>query len=127
MALWQGKSRRKITGGRRVYSRNKRKFEIGREQQFATIGVEKRKLYRVKGANRKVRILRAQYVNVVDPKTHKTSKVTIKTVKENPANLNYVQRNIITKGATVDTDIGRARITSRPGQAGVLNAVLIQG
>ena len=50
----------------------------------------------------------------------------IKDVLENPANPHYVRRDIITKGAIVITDIGKARITSRPGQHGVVNAVLIE-
>jgi len=45
------------------------------------------------------------------------------TVRENPANPNYVQRNIITRGAILETDLGLVRIRSRPGQDGVLNGV----
>ncbi|MFH1511592.1 MAG: 30S ribosomal protein S8e, partial [Candidatus Woesearchaeota archaeon] len=33
--------------------------------------------------------------------------------------------NIITKGTIVDTDKGKVRITSRPGQDGTLNGVLV--
>jgi len=47
-------------------------------------------------------------------------------VEANPANINYVRRNLLTKGAIITTDLGRARIVSRPGQDGVVNAVLIQ-
>ena len=53
MALWQGRSRRKPSGGRYRPFRKKRKFEIGREQQFAFIGPQKLKLYRTKGRNQK--------------------------------------------------------------------------
>ncbi|MHA1294432.1 MAG: 30S ribosomal protein S8e, partial [Promethearchaeota archaeon] len=35
------------------------------------------------------------------------------------------RRHIITKGSIVETELGRARITSRPGQHGVLNGILI--
>ena len=35
-------------------------------------------------------------------------------------------RNIITRGATILTEIGLARVTSKPGQDGVVNAVLIE-
>ena len=125
MALWQGKSRRKTTGGRRRYARGKRKFEIGSEQQFAILGEGRRKLYKCRGGTSKVRILQAQHANVTDPKTGKVVRMQIKTVLTNPANHNYVQRNIMTKGATVETELGPARITSRPGQSGVINAILI--
>jgi small subunit ribosomal protein S8e len=47
------------------------------------------------------------------------------TVRENPANPNYVQRNIITKGAILETDLGLVRVRSRPGQDGVLNGVRV--
>jgi small subunit ribosomal protein S8e len=45
------------------------------------------------------------------------------TVRENPANPNYVQRNIITKGAILETDLGLVRVRSPPGQDGVLSGV----
>ena len=45
---------------------------------------------------------------------------------ENPSNVNYVRRNIVTKGAVIETSEGRARVTSRPGQTGQVNAVLIE-
>ena len=46
MALWQGKSNRKPTGGRLVANQGKRKFEIGREKQFTRIGEQSLKQYR---------------------------------------------------------------------------------
>lgn len=127
MALWQGKSKRKTSGGRRRYARKKKKFEIGREQQYASVGDSKRKLYRTRGGkSSKVRILGAEYANVVDPKSKKTKRVKVVTVRTNPANPHFVQRNIITKGATIQTEIGEARVTSRPGQDGTINAVLVK-
>jgi small subunit ribosomal protein S8e len=126
MALWQGKSRRKATGGRRRPQRKKRRFEIGREKQFTFVGAERHKIYRTKGGNRKVRMLGAEYANVVDPNDNSVKKVKIMTVRENPADPNYVQRNIINKGARIQTDAGMARVTSRPGQDGTVNAVLIE-
>ncbi|MFB6184110.1 MAG: 30S ribosomal protein S8e, partial [Haloarculaceae archaeon] len=45
---------------------------------------------------------------------------------ENPSNPNYARRNIITKGAIIETSEGRARVTSRPGQDGQVNAVLVE-
>ncbi len=55
-----------------------------------------------------------------------TKKAKIETVEENSANPNYVRRNLLTKGAIIKTEIGRARIVSRPGQDGVINAVLLE-
>lgn len=125
MALWQGKSNRKPTGGRRVRNRKKRRFEVGREPLLTNLGEEKLKKYRTLGGNSKVKMLSAAFVNVVDPATNKTVRTKIITVKTNSANPNYVQRNIMNRGATIQTELGLARITSRPGQDGTVNAVLI--
>lgn len=49
----------------------------------------------------------------------------IEGVVDNPSNVNYARRNIITKGSIIDTSAGRARVTSRPGQDGQVNAVVV--
>lgn len=125
MTLWQGKSKRKITGGKRKYSRKKKKFEISKDYEFPVVAANKRKLIRTRGGNQKVRVVGAEYANVAD-QNGDVSKVEINNVERNPANPNYVQRNILTKGAIINTSEGKAKITSRPGQDGVVNAVLIE-
>ncbi|MCQ2052542.1 MAG: 30S ribosomal protein S8e [archaeon] len=125
MALWQGESRRKPTGGRRVPSAGKRKFEIGREKQYTKIGEESLRQYRRSGGNVKIGVLVAEYANVVDKKSGVVKRAKILSVKANPADPNYVQRNILNKGATIKTDIGDAVITSRPGQSGAISAILL--
>ena len=126
MALWQGKPNKKSTGGRLVPSKGKRKFEIGREKQYTKLGKQSLKQYRTCGGNVKVGMLAAEFANVVDKKTGKITKVKITNVKTNPADPNYVQRNIINKGATIQTELGDAIVTSRPGQDGAINAVLLE-
>ncbi|MCL2785975.1 MAG: 30S ribosomal protein S8e [Methanomassiliicoccaceae archaeon] len=126
MALWQGRSRRKPTGGRLILSKGKRRYEIGTEKQFTKVGAQSLKRYRGFGGNVKVRMLAAEYANVVDRKTNKVTKVKILGVKTNPADPNFVQRSLINKGATIKTDLGDAVITSRPGQDGAVNAVLLE-
>ena len=125
MGIWQGRSRRKRTGGRLRPIRKKRRFEIARELQHATIGGGTVKPYRVRGANVKLRILTTRTINVYDPATKKTQRANVVSVRENSANPNYVQRNIITKGAILETDLGLVRVRSRPGQDGVLNGVRV--
>ena len=125
MGIWQGRSRRKPTGGRLRSNRKKRRFEIARELQHATLGTGTVKHYRVRGANEKLRILTANSVNVFDAATKSMKVAKIVTVRENPANPNYVQRNIITRGAILETDLGLVRVLSRPGQHGVLNGVRV--
>lgn len=126
MGIWQGKSKRKPSGGRLKKARKKRKFEIGRDPIHTTIGEDRRKVLRTHGGNTKTVVIRCSYVNVVDPKTKKTEKVKILSVLENPADPHFVQRNILTKGAIIKTELGDARVTSRPGQDGCVNAVLIK-
>lgn len=129
MAIWQAESQRKSSGGRRIAAHKKRKFEIGREAQPATLGEPKRKSVRIRGGHTRVRIITGNQVIVTDPKTGKARKADIVPpgVVTNAANPHYVRRNIITKGAVVKTNLGLARITSRPGQDGTLNAVLVEG
>jgi small subunit ribosomal protein S8e len=123
--LWQGRSVRKVTGGRIRPAQGKKKTEIGLSPADTHIGDEKRTILRTTGANEKVRALRALYANVTNPTNGDTKKSKIVTVEENSADANYVRRNLLTKGAIIKTEIGRARIVSRPGQDGVINALLI--
>ena len=125
MALWQGSSRRSITGRRIRYARGKRKFEIGRERHLTIIGENRLKKVRTKGNNRKMRAKTTNIAYVVDPKSKKTTKTDIVSVVENKANIHYVRRNIINKGAIIETKMGKARVTSRPGQSGTINAILL--
>ncbi|MEM2386259.1 MAG: 30S ribosomal protein S8e, partial [Candidatus Bathyarchaeia archaeon] len=85
----------------------------------------KRKVERRRGGNLKVRVLSEKYACVTDLKTGKTEKAEILRVVRNPANVDYDRRGVITKGTIIETSLGLARVTSRPGQNGVINAVLI--
>ncbi|MFA4647800.1 30S ribosomal protein S8e [Pyrococcus kukulkanii] len=126
MAIWQGRSLRKPSGGRIVLARKKRKRELGREPANTRVAEQdKRKIIRTYGGNRKVRLMAAAYANVFD-KTGKGRKVRIIRVIENPANRQFARRNIITRGAIIETELGKAKVTSRPGQDGVVNAILLE-
>jgi len=126
MTLWQGRSERSKTGRKIREARGRRKFERGRETLLTTIGPIRTKKIRTRGGHQKTILLSTNIANVLDPKTGKTTKAEIKTVLENKANPHYVRRNIITKGAIIETTAGKAKVTSRPGQEGVVNAVLIE-
>lgn len=123
---WQGESVRKVTGGRRRPAQMKRRTEIGLAPADTHIGESRNRIIRTFGGNEKVRALRADYANVTNPKNGETKKAKIETVEKNTANPNYVRRNLLTKGAVIKTEIGRAQITSRPGQDGIINALLIE-
>ncbi len=73
----------------------------------------------------KPRLLDAAYANVSNASTGKTEKAEILRVIKNPANVDYDRRGVITKGTTIETSLGTARVTSRPGQNGSVNALLV--
>ena len=125
MALSQARPKRKETGGRYIAYRKKKQYELGREPSFTKLGKKRMQVIRTMGASRKLRMLSADTANLFDPKTKAYRQVKIKTITDNPANRHFIRRNIMTKGAVVETELGKARVTSRPGQDGVVNAVLI--
>ncbi len=124
--IWQGRSRRKPTGGFYKRARKKRKYELGREQVETLVGERKIKKVRVRGGNYKIKLFADKYANVYDPKQKKVVKAEIEGVAENPAHVHYSRRNVVTKGAIIATEIGKAKVTNRPSQEGVINAVLIE-
>lgn len=117
-------STRKRTGGRLTPSRNRRKHEIGRQPAETQLGEPRLKTISVRGNGSKTRALATDVANVTSD--GETVQTTITDVVENPANPNYVRRNIITKGAVIETEEGPARVTSRPGQTGQVDAVAIK-
>ncbi|HIE23561.1 MAG TPA: 30S ribosomal protein S8e [Candidatus Korarchaeota archaeon] len=112
------------TGAKLKRFRKKRKYEMGGPPANTHLGHRKVKIVRTKGGGRKIKLLADAYVNVNLGK--ETKRVRLLGVVENPANRFLTRDNIITKGCIVKTELGLARITSRPGQDGVLNAVIIE-
>jgi len=127
MALTQSRPKRKLSGKRYKDYRKKKLFELGRTPSLTKVdNKEKVRSVRVMGRNYKRKLLRVVFANVLDSSTGKYSKTKIKTVLESPANVYYVRRNILVKGTIIDTELGKAKVTSRPGQEGIVNAVLIK-
>ena len=126
MSAWHGDlHKKKPSGGRKRDYRGKRKFEQGSFPVETIVGEPKRKISRGRGGNLKVKILSDKYACVTDPKSGKTEKVEIIRVVKNPTNIDYDRRGVITKSAVIETSLGLARVTSRPGQNGIVNAILI--
>ena len=123
---WQAESVRKVTGGRRRPAAMKRRADIGGAPAETHIGEARTRIVRTFGGNHRTMALRANYASVTNPKNGETKKVKIETVEKNTANPNYVRRNLLTKGAVIKTEIGSARIMSRPGQDGIINATLLE-
>jgi len=125
MARSQERPKRKSSGGIYQRLRKKKSFYLGSQPAHTKIGSEIKRNVRVLGGNRKLKLLGAEKLNLYNPKSKKYEIVKIKSVVDNPANRHFIRRNIMTKGTIVDTDKGKARITSRPGQDGNINAILI--
>lgn len=117
--------KRKPTGGKRKAYRGRRKYEIDRYPIETLLGKEERIVKRVRGGNIKVACKSVEYANVVDSKEGKVVKAKILRVVRNIADKDYDRRGVITKGAVIETEAGTARVVSRPGQDGVVNAVKI--
>lgn len=116
---------KKITGGRYKKSKKKKLYELKRTQRFVLLGQEKKTKIKIRNGKRKNIFLKANKANVIDPKTHKAKVVEIKNVLEVPSNKFLARKNIIVKGAIIETELGKARVTNRPSQEGQVNAVLI--
>lgn len=121
----QGRSTRKRTGGRLRHQHKKKKHELGHEPTETKLGDgEVLRVADARGNTTKVRALATNRAIVATGA--ESVETTITNVVENPGNPNYVRRNIITKGAIIETEEGPARVTSRPGQTGQVNAVLVE-
>jgi small subunit ribosomal protein S8e len=128
MPQWHGNlHKRKKTGGKKHIFRGKRAFEMGSDPAQTIVGETRVTKKRGRGGKPKLRALSMNFANVTDPATGKTQKTEIRSVVKNPANVDYQRRGVITKGAVLETTLGQAVVTSRPGQHGVVNAILVQG
>jgi small subunit ribosomal protein S8e len=125
MSLTQRKSKRKPTGGQYKKLRKKKKRDFGKDFIPVKIGETRRKTIRGLANNNKERLFQADKANISD-QSGKAKVVEILSVEENPANPHFVRMGIVTKGAVIKTEMGLARVTSRPGQHGVVNAVLVK-
>lgn len=124
MAVWHKRSMTKKTGGKTRRYRKSRKYDLGSEFSEPEVGEQRIKVKDVRGGNTKNRVKRTETVNLaVDGEV---KEVEIEDVVENPANPNFVRRSLLTKGTVIQTPEGKARVTSRPGQEGVVNASLVE-
>jgi small subunit ribosomal protein S8e len=121
---FQGRSTTKRTGGRRRRTEKKRKHQMGTSPTETRVGEPRLKTVDARGGTAKVRAITTDRATVATDDG--TVSAEVENVAENDANPNYVRRNIVTKGAIVETSEGRARVTSRPGQDGQINAVLVE-
>ncbi len=115
----------KITGGRRHPLRTRRKYETDRYPSEPINGAQVTITRRVRGNNRKTALKTIDFVNLATGDA-KVKKIKILKVLENATNNDYKRRGIITKGAILETEEGKCRIISKPGQNGIVNAILLK-
>jgi small subunit ribosomal protein S8e len=115
----------KITGGRRVPLRIRRKYETDRYPNEAINGAQVTVTRRIRGNNQKTALKSIDFVNLATGEA-KVKKTKIIKVLENSTNNDYKRRGIITKGAILETAEGKCRVVSKPGQNGIVNAILLK-
>ena len=115
----------KITGGRRVPLRIRRKYEIDRYPNEPVNGAQVTVTRRIRGNNQKTALKSIDFVNLSTGEA-KVKKSKIIKVLENATNNDYKRRGIITKGAIIETADGKCRVVSKPGQNGIVNAILLK-
>lgn len=117
---------RKISGGRYKKFKKKKLYELGRQARIVKLGAVKKKKIRGRGGKIKTVLLSADIANLIDSKTKKGKQVKIKNVLETPSNKFLARQNVLVKGAIILTEAGKAKVTNRPGQESIVQAVLIE-
>ena len=117
--------KRKHTGGRIKHTRNRRSDEKDSFSVDTLLGAHSIRIKNSRGGNVKVSLVSDNSVNVIDKSNNSIKKVAITRVLKNPSNRDYERRGVITKGAIIDTELGKVRVLSRPGQSGIIDGILI--
>lgn len=115
---------RKTTGGK--YKRpNQAKLHSRKgKPRVVKLGEKKTKIVKGMGGKKRIISLSGNMVNVVVK--GKSQKVKIKNVLETPSNRFLARQNVLVKGALIETDAGKARITNRPSQEGIIQAIIVE-
>lgn len=114
---------RKISGGKYHQARKKKLYEKKNQERKVILGKEKRKNIRTVGGIIKSVLISTDVANLIIK--GKAKKTKIKKILETPSNKFLAKQNILIKGAIIETDLGKAKITNRPSQEGSVNATLI--
>lgn len=117
------KQGRKISGGRYHQSRKKKLHEHPGNKRVVKLGEDTKKTVKTTGGSRKTFLFKAKKINILV--SGKMKRVEIKNVLETPSNRFLARQNVMTKGTIVETELGKARVTNRPGQEGSVNGILI--
>ena len=120
------KSDRKLEGNgkQKKKNRDKKRSEMGGYFAATKLG-ESNEINKVRGRGSliKNKLKYAAYANVLTSGGYKKAK--IKTILESKDNRNFARLKIMTKGSVIETELGKAVITNRPGREGSINAKLL--
>ncbi|AFH43213.1 30S ribosomal protein S8e [Fervidicoccus fontis] len=128
MGIYQENDLKKSSGGKKT-----RPYKVKRKALFGGYFTEtkvhsedEKEIIKVRGGNIKIKLKKASKAVIMskDGKTVKVEKIS--RVVETPSNKEFARRGIITKGSIIEVESGKALVVSRPGQDGVINAVLIE-
>ena len=135
MVEWHYRDDKKPSGGKRntVNSMTKKLAWKGGTAAMTktdtTVTKDKIESKRGLGRTHKARALTLRHANLTDGKG-KVHKVEIIAVKTNDANRLFARANISTKGAIIRVKVDGAeklaKVTNRPGQEGMVNAILLE-
>lgn len=120
------KTGRKISGGKYHQGRKRKLFERDNQTRIVKLGKNKAKKLRVRSGMIKTILLTSDVANVYNKKSKKSIKSKIKNVLETPSNRFLARQNILVKGAIIETEAGKAKITNRPSQEGSVQAELLE-
>ncbi len=114
------------TGALVFVARHKKNYESGNKPLLTRVESERKTVVRrSRGGAMKTQLATANEANVYDPKKKMFVKAKIEVVAQNLSNRIFVRRNVITKGAILQTSAGKAKVTNRPSQEGHINAILV--
>ncbi|MFH1095379.1 MAG: 30S ribosomal protein S8e [Candidatus Micrarchaeota archaeon] len=118
------KSKTSGTGGKRRKNKDKKLAHLGSSASNSRLGEkEVRQVKKLRGNGIKVRLKTVSFINLLTPKG--IQKVKMRNVVETPDNRHHARQNVITLGTIVDTEAGKAKVTNRVGQDGVVNGRLL--
>lgn len=127
-AYYKGSDLKRPSGGKKGrVGRVRRKALCGGPPRMTALGeTDARVVERARGGSGKVKLRTAKYANVCVSRERRCARVKILSVASTPPNPELARRGVIVKGAIIQTEIGKAVVTSRPSQDGVVNAVLVE-
>ncbi len=112
------------TGAKRIPNRDKKLAHAGGYPALTVVDEkEDVRVKRTRGGKLKYYLKKAAFINISMPDGSKKRVRIKRVIKGN--NPDFTRQNIITKGAILETEVGKVVVTNRPGQEGLLNGKLI--